>query len=889
MRKNIRFFVFLVIFVLFFTSCNTEESTFVYKTKEDFSGRDIGILTGTTLDKLADAVISGITWHYYDDHAGAIEALKKGDVDAVLNDEPVARAMVAEREGITLFSEIIIEDRYGYIFTKESGLNEKFSAVIEEFLSDGTIDTLKEKWFSGDSTRMKIDWSAYNTSERSGGMIKYGFESSAYPMTFMGSDGRPSGFEVELFLKIADKLDMGVSSTAVTFASIINFVQTGKIDVASAGISITEERKESVDFSTSHYLGGAVFICRSENIQDALIQSESEKGFFAKIGESFEKTFIRDGRWVLIVKGLGVTLLISTLSTLFGTILGVGLLFLLRSKKAYLHALAKLFCSLIQGIPTLVILLIVYFVIFGSVNAPPVMVATIAFSFIFSVSVAGILQTGINAIDKGQEEASTALGFKKYDIYKRIIMPQAIVHILPLYKGEVVSLMKLTSIVGYIAIQDLTKAGDIIRSRTYEAFFPLLAVAAIYFAISAFIGFLLSRIEITINPKKRKIILPEAEVGSLNLAEQNEKKSYDSAPLIEIEHLRKEYSNATPLMDVNTAIRRGEVITVIGPSGTGKSTLMRCINRLETPTSGTIRVFGEDTSDKKTDLSLLRQRMGMVFQSFNLFGHMTVVENVMLAPMVLKKETREYAYSNAMRLLRVVGMAEKALSYPDELSGGQKQRVAIARTIAMNPDIILFDEPTSALDPTMVGEVLSVVRELAKEGMTMMIVTHEMKFARDVSTRIFYMDQGVIYEDGTPAQIFDNPKKDRTRAFVKRLKVLTLSIDSLDYDFISMSEKLQLYGEKNMLGKKRIISLRLLFEELATVNIIGKATVSLPLTITTEYDESTDDLQMRFEWKGIKYNPLENADEISIRIVNGQIHDSSFTYENGTNRLVLSL
>ncbi len=882
MRRNIVFATLIIVLVLFITACTAEKSTFVFRTKEDFSGRDLGILTGTVLDRLADEIIPGITWHYYEDHAGALEALLKGDVDAVLNDEPVARATVAERGGIALFTETIIEDSYGYIFTKGSGLSDKFSSVISEFLSDGTIDSLKEKWFSGDGERMRINWEDYNISSRPGGMIKYAFESTAYPMTYMGSDDRVSGFEAELLLLIADRLDMGVSTSAVNFNSIVSFVQTGKADVASGGISITEERRESVDYSISHYLGGAVFICRSENLEgNAVTAGGGDKSFLSRLSESFEKTFIREGRWTLILKGLGVTLLISGLSVLLGTVLGVGLFFLLRSHRPYVWKPASFFCTLIQSIPTLVILLIVYFVIFGSVSAPPVIIATIAFSIIFSVSVAGLLESGLNAMDRGQEEAAIALGFKSMDRYRRIIMPQAVAHVLPLYKGEVVSLMKMTSIVGYIAIQDLTKAGDIIRSRTYEAFFPLIAIALIYFALSSLIGVLISRISVRINPKRRRIRLPEREIS----IKTEEKMMDGNSILIEIEHLRKEYPGVTPLKDVNTTIRKGEVITIIGPSGTGKSTLLRCINRLETPTGGTIKVFGEDTSDRKTDMRKLRERMGMVFQSFNLFPHMTVVENVLLAPVVLRKETREYAYSNAMRLLRMVGMAEKALSYPEELSGGQRQRVAIARTIAMNPDIILFDEPTSALDPTMVGEVLSVIRQLAEEGMTMMIVTHEMKFARDVSTRIFYMDQGIIFEDGTPEEIFERPKRDRTRAFVKRLKVLTLSIDSADYDFIAMSEKLQTYGEKNMLGKKRIMSLRLLFEEITVAGGIGM----IPLTVAVEYEDESDTLQMRFEWKGDECNPLEKADEISLRLVTAVIEGSEFTYTKGINRLRLSL
>lgn len=219
----------------------------------------------------------------------------------------------------------------------------------------------------------------------------------------------------------------------------------------------------------------------------------------------------------------------------------------------------------------------------------------------------------------------------------------------------------------------------------------------------------------------------------------------EKEPIITVSHLKKVYSNVTPLKDVSTKICKGEVISIIGPSGTGKSTLLRCLNRLETPTDGQIQVFGTEVTNAKTaELNAVRRHMGMVFQSFNLFAHLTVIENIMLGPVELLGCTRQQAYAQGMQLLRSVGLAEKALNYPDELSGGQKQRVAIARTLGMQPEIVLFDEPTSALDPTMVGEVLSVIRNLANQGLTMLIVTHEMKFARDVSSRVFYMDEGII-------------------------------------------------------------------------------------------------------------------------------------------------
>ena len=217
---------------------------------------------------------------------------------------------------------------------------------------------------------------------------------------------------------------------------------------------------------------------------------------------------------------------------------------------------------------------------------------------------------------------------------------------------------------------------------------------------------------------------------------------------IEVSHLRKEYPGVTPLRDVNAVVERGEVISIIGPSGTGKSTFLRCLNRLETPTSGQILVDGIDVCAPDADLPALRRKMGMVFQSFNLFDHLLVAENIMYGPTHLLGMGRQEAYDQALELLAQVGLRDKALNLPSELSGGQRQRVAIARGLAMRPDILLFDEPTSALDPTMVSEVLAVMKDLASRGLTMLTVTHEMRFASEVSSRAFYMEQGEIWEAG---------------------------------------------------------------------------------------------------------------------------------------------
>ena len=236
---------------------------------------------------------------------------------------------------------------------------------------------------------------------------------------------------------------------------------------------------------------------------------------------------------------------------------------------------------------------------------------------------------------------------------------------------------------------------------------------------------------------------------------------------IHVKDLRKHFNKLEVLNGVSVDISEGEVVVVIGPSGSGKSTFLRCLNRLEESTAGEIIVDGYCISDKKIDINRVRENIGMVFQQFNLFANMTVKQNIMLAPVDLKKSTKAEAEARAMELLERVGVADKADVYPHQLSGGQKQRVAIARALAMNPDIMLFDEPTSALDPEMVGEVLQVMQELARDGMTMVVVTHEMGFAREVADRVIFMSDGVIVEEGTPEQIFGDPKEERTKEFLK--------------------------------------------------------------------------------------------------------------------------
>ncbi|MCR4941041.1 MAG: amino acid ABC transporter ATP-binding protein [Treponemataceae bacterium] len=354
--------------------------------------------------------------------------------------------------------------------------------------------------------------------------------------------------------------------------------------------------------------------------------------------------------------------------------------------------------------------------------------------------------------------------------------------------------------------------------------------------------------------------------------------------MIKIEHLRKEYPNVTPLKDVCVEINKGDVISVIGPSGTGKSTLLRCLNQLEMPTSGTVIFDGQVITDPKFRMEKIRQKMGMVFQSFNLFTNLNIIENIMSAPVNLLGKSKEEAYEEGMALLKRVGLAEKALNYPNELSGGQKQRVAIARAIAMKPEMLLFDEPTSALDPTMVGEVLQVIRKLAKEGMTMMIVTHEMKFARDVSNRVFYMDEGGIYEDGSPEEIFESPKKEKTRIFIKRLKQLPLVIESPDFDFIAYTSMIEQFCKDNSLPEKTIKDLTLVFEEIIKQGLSLREGL-FPIKVVIERSESDDSVVLEACYGGMKYNPVEEGDELSTAIVKRLSASLDYSFVDGLNKV----
>ena len=362
--------------------------------------------------------------------------------------------------------------------------------------------------------------------------------------------------------------------------------------------------------------------------------------------------------------------------------------------------------------------------------------------------------------------------------------------------------------------------------------------------------------------------------------------------MISVKNLSKRFDDHWVLKDINAEIHKGEVISIIGPSGTGKSTFLRCLNLLERPSGGSIVIDGVNILQKGTDEPKLRRKMGMVFQSFNLFAHLTVLDNLTLGPMKLLGKSRQEAEAKAIELLKSVGVAEKQHQFPDELSGGQKQRVAIARCLAMDPEIILFDEPTSALDPTMVSEVLAVIRRLAKEGMTMAIVTHEMDFAKNVSSRIFFMDEGIIYEEGKPGDIFENPQKEKTRIFIQRIRKLNEKIISQDFDLYKLNANIELFCARHTADKRTVSHIQLVVEEVLGQMLLPLFPGEPEIDLTLEYSEKTGDFQLLFDYAGPQHNPflfLPDEDNLSLRLIEKLTKSSSYSANADGNHLAIVL
>ena len=363
--------------------------------------------------------------------------------------------------------------------------------------------------------------------------------------------------------------------------------------------------------------------------------------------------------------------------------------------------------------------------------------------------------------------------------------------------------------------------------------------------------------------------------------------------IIEVRGLKKSFGDLTVLDGIDLDVEEGECIAIIGGSGCGKSVFLRCLELLEVPDAGRIVIDGREITAAGADVDSIRRSMGMVYQRFNLFQHLNVMENLILAPTILLKMPRSEAISKAEELLSTVGLLAKKLEYPAVLSGGQQQRIAICRSLMMEPKILLFDEPTSALDPTMVGEVLAVIRMLTKRKLTMMIVTHEMNFAREVSSRVLFFAERGIYEQGTPEQIFDAPSKPLTISFINRLKYFHYEIAEREFDLIAMQNEIMLFGEKYGLTSMESNQIQVCCEEyLMAVLERGYAPDDrIEITIDIVYSEAAEQTELTFESRGREYNPLggeldeDNLDDLGLIVLLRLPKAHEYEYVEGVNRM----
>ena len=364
--------------------------------------------------------------------------------------------------------------------------------------------------------------------------------------------------------------------------------------------------------------------------------------------------------------------------------------------------------------------------------------------------------------------------------------------------------------------------------------------------------------------------------------------------MIRVDGISKRFGSLEVLKDVSFQVGKGECVAIIGPSGTGKSVFLRSIALLEVPDTGTITINGTDITQKSVDINKIREKMGMVYQGFHLFSHLNVLDNITLAPRKVRKVPREAAEKKAKELLALVGLSDKVYNYPHQLSGGQQQRIAIARCLAMEPEIMLFDEPTSALDPTMTREVLAIMRKLTKMGLTMLIVTHEMSFAREVANRVVFMDEGGIYEEGTATEIFDNPQRPNTKAFIRRLNLFNYEINSAGFDMVTMNVQIELFCQKYQMEAQKIYYTQLVLEELL-VEILQKcyADLSPQISFSIEFSAEKNEVSLNIQYRSNAYNPFEegNLEEeyLGIALVQKIAKEIHYSSDTGLNTINLKL
>ena len=440
-------------------------------TLDELPGKRIGAPTGTTLDILLQEHVDGITdISYFSAYSDMVAALKSGKIDGFVTDEPVAQLLVSRNEGIAILPEPVESDPYAFAFPKNSPLTAKFDRVIEQLREDGTLDEIKERWCGSDEDAKVLppqDWDTPN------GRLLAAVDGTNEPMGYI-KDGEYVGYCNEVYLLCCKELGYEAGMQEMNFDAQLAAVQSGKVDIVATNLSITEERKQSMDMTVPLYEGAVTVVVRGTG-------GAASKGFVEGLVDSFERTFIVEDRWTMVVAGLGVTLLISVVSGVLGTLLGYAAMRWRHTGSRIASGVIDLCEVLLGRLPIVVVLMVFYYVIFGALDISGIVVAIVVFTLSFGAVSESLMTNAVDGVDSGQREASLALGFSEGESFRGVVLPQAAARFVPLLQGSLVSLVKDTSVVGFIAVVDLTRAGDLIRSRTMEAFFPLLSVAAIYF------------------------------------------------------------------------------------------------------------------------------------------------------------------------------------------------------------------------------------------------------------------------------------------------------------------------------------------------------------------------------------------------------------------------
>lgn len=499
MKRMRRTFAAIIIITLLvstaclFSGCSSSgEKPEAISAIDQLNGRVIGCATGSVYRAELDAHYPDSTILEYNSYADMISALKTGRVDAYVADEPLVMSQLEEVDGLKMLEPFIAEARYGFMLNKDSGeLCNRINEMLRDLKQAGELERLKEKWVdTAENHKISIPepW------DKSKGTLEVGLLPDSNPFAYY-VEGEYVGYDVELMYMLGARLGYDINITPYDFNSVVSSLVSKRADIVIGCITYTKERAESVLFTDSTYDSGLV----------AVVSASAEGGgLFGSIANSFRNTFIQEQRWKMILEGLLVTVELSLLTLVFGSLLGFGFSFLLRSKNRLLHGVSKSLSTLLDGLPILIILMVLYYIVFVKTSLSPILIGVIGLSVDFANAVAGALNLGISGVAPGEIEAAYSMGYSKWLVFKRIVFPQAVNNGFSQYTGSVIAMIKGTSVIGYITVIDLTKAGDIIRSRTYEAFFPLIAIALIYFAIARIFVVILKLLSKRIDPKHRK-------------------------------------------------------------------------------------------------------------------------------------------------------------------------------------------------------------------------------------------------------------------------------------------------------------------------------------------------------------------------------------------------